>query len=266
MKIYKTTMHDLIQQLDDSFVEEIYFQSEPSIPSSSKIKKRVKNSLAHTSAPFFLRKKVVFALAGILVFLPLTIYGVPQFIQQSAIIDESNEHLIGKETISNNYIIYSNGIYRDQNGEIVDITKVPDALAENRIISSIEVGEDSSFSPSSIVEIPLETGSEKNWSIPELLLVNASVCVFTQENGDGWSLSSESEIQITFDKYPSEAVRHQTLLIGYIHDGTMYSWDSFEKTSGTYSLTIPQDGTYYFYVMSASSDYLALKESTLSIR
>lgn len=46
----------------------------------------------------------------------------------------------------------------------------------------------------------------------------------------------------------------------------MYSWDSFEETSGTYSLTIPQDGTYYFYVMSASSDYLALKESTLSIR
>ena len=38
---------------------------------------------------------------------------------------------------------------------------------------------------------------------------------------------------------------------------------AIDTLTGTYTLEAKENGTYYIYLMSASSDYLALKESTL---
>lgn len=267
MKIYKTTMHELFQELDESFIEDIYFQTESLTMNPSQIKKRVKRKLKENNAgsTFRFKKQLIYISIMIFTLLPLSVYAIPKIITQSTLIDDSNRFLIGTEIKDDGYIVYDQGVYRNQDGEIVDITDISDALKDSRIISSISVEENPNYMPASIVEVPVKNIDENEWSVPELLLVNNSVCIFTKMGGDGWDLDSGENIQINFSKYKSEVVNQQNLLIGYIQNGVMRSWNSFKEDEGIYSLTIPQDGTYYFYVLSASSDYLALKESRLSI-
>ena len=266
MKTSKITFRDIFQTLDDSFVEEYYFRSDVSVPSEHEIQKKVKKKL-HPHHRIFLRGVVCCAVT--LVFaLPLMTYGIPHILEQSEILNDGNRGFVGKSIVTDHYIIYdpTQDIYRDQDGNIVDIAKTPDPLSENRIISSITIPEDPDFSPASIVEIPVtEEGKKNTWSVPELILINASVCVLTGEDGDGWQLSSGSEIRLSFEKYPSEVVHAQTLLIAYVQDGVMHSWESFREQNGVYTFTVPEDGMYHFYFMSASSDYLSLRNSTLEL-
>ncbi|MBT2764609.1 hypothetical protein [Paenibacillus sp. ISL-20] len=189
---------------------------------------------------------------------------IPKEIKQTELITDYNRHLIGKEG-SGDYMIYRNGVYIDSNGVEYSLeelkNRTPNGLPENRIITKIMEG---NYMPSSIFE--LET-KEKNgvYISPEIITVNGSISVLTDTNGRGWELKAGDSVEYVFEKYKSEVVENQNILIGYVKDGVLNPWQQFDQLKGNYNLTIEESGLYYFYMINASSDTIALKEGTLRL-
>lgn len=189
---------------------------------------------------------------------------IPKEIKQTELITDYNRHLIGKEG-SGDYMIYRNGVYIDSNGveyspeELKNRTR--NSLPENRIITKIM---EENFIPPSIFE--LETKEKNGVHIsPEIITVNGSVNVLTDTNGRGWELNAGDSVEYVFEKYKSEVVENQNILIGYVKDGVLNPWQNFDQLKGNYNLTIEESGQYYFYIINASSDTIALKEGALRL-
>jgi hypothetical protein len=188
----------------------------------------------------------------------------PKGIKETQLITDNNRHLIGKETIGD-YMIYRNGVYIDSNGIEYSLEELKNrtrnGLPENRIITKIM---EENFMPSSIFE--LET-KEKNgvFISPEIITVNGSISVLTDTNGRGWELKAGDSVEYVFEKYRSEVVENQNILIGYVKDGVLYPSQKFDQLKGNYNLTIEESGQYYFYIINASSDTIALKEGALRL-
>ena len=51
---------------------------------------------------------------------------------------------------------------------------------------------------------------------------------------------------VKFEKYESDAVSNQALVIGYIKDGVMYDGESFGSLSGSYELKVREGGRIQF--------------------
>lgn len=107
--------------------------------------------------------------------------------------------------------------------------------------------------------------SDEMYIIPEIILINNSLCVLTQDNGKGWELTDKDNIVISFDKYKSDITVSQDLIIGYVKDGIMYEGEVFDELSGKYSFSPDEKGEYFFYLLSGSSDYLSLKSGNLEV-
>ena len=105
----------------------------------------------------------------------------------------------------------------------------------------------------------------KMYIITEIILINNSLCVLTQDNGKGWELTDKDNIVISFDKYKSDITVSQDLIIGYVKDGIMYEGEVFDELSGKYSFSPDEKGEYFFYLLSGSSDYLSLKSGNLEV-
>ncbi|MGG3281100.1 hypothetical protein [Paenibacillus solani] len=188
----------------------------------------------------------------------------PKEVKQTELITDTNRHLIGKES-SGDYMIYRNGVYIDSNGveyspeELKNRTR--NSLPENRIITETM---EENFIPPSIFEIETK---EKNgvFISPEIITVNGSVNVLTDTNGRGWELKAGDSVEYEFEKYKSEVVEYQNIFIGYVKDGVLNPWQKFDQLMGNYNLTIEESGQYYFYIINASSDTIALKEGALRL-
>lgn len=141
--------------------------------------------------------------------------------------------------------------------------KVQEEIPENRIIKEIQIND---FSPSSIIEIITDKDDTSSYSTPEIILVNNSVCVLTKEDGSGWDLEKGDILEYHFDKYPSSVVDRQTLLIGYVKNNVMYEGEIYRQLSGSYTLDVQEKGEYFLYLLSASSDYLTLKQGEIYLK
>ena len=73
------------------------------------------------------------------------------------------------------------------------------------------------------------------------------------------------ELVYQFEKYPSEAIDQQTLVVGYVLDGVMYPGEKFTELSGEYRFKIEAPGEYFIYVVNGSSDPLSLKNGEINI-
>ena len=161
-------------------------------------------------------------------------------------------------------MIYRNGVYIDSNGveyspeELKNRTR--NGLPENRIVTKIM---EENYMPSSIFE--LETREKRSIYFPEIITVNGSLNVLTDTNGSGWELKAGDSVEYVFEKYKSEVVENQNILIGYVKDGVLYPSQKFDQLKGNYNLTIKESGKYYFYIINASSDTIALKEGALRL-
>ena len=85
--------------------------------------------------------------------------------------------LIGTETNDRSYIILKDGVYTNENGKVVDIGGISQIFI--RISLKAELLKSSlmpNFIPSSIVEIPTDK-SDEMYIIPEIILINNSLCV-----------------------------------------------------------------------------------------
>ena len=131
-------------------------------------------------------------------------------------------------------------------------------ITESHIIKS--VADDSIVLPSSVSEFKVEKGVT-----PEIIMTNGSMAVFYLEDYAGWNCKTGDTLTFSFEKYESEVVSDQALVIGYIKDGVLYEGEGFESLSGSYELEIREEGEYNLYIISATSDYLTLKQGTIKL-
>jgi hypothetical protein len=168
-------------------------------------------------------------------------------LKQPVLITDDNRHLIGKETIE-----FSQDKLLKQTQ-----TSIP----TNRMIKQIN---EENFIPSSIVEF--KTKEENGVFIsPEIITINGSISVLTNPNGGGWYLKAGDKIGYAFQKYESEVIANQKLLIGFIKDGVLNKGQEFNQLKGDYTLTIEESGEYHVFLLNASSDTIALKDGYLNI-
>ena len=168
------------------------------------------------------------------------------------LITTENEGLIGKEIIDDSAL----EIIRSEEKDIGN--EGESAITESHIIKG--VADDSIVLPSSISEFKVEKGVT-----PEIIMTNGSMAVFYLEDYAGWNCKTGDTLTFSFEKYESEVVPDQALVIGYIKDGVLYEGESFESLSGSYELEIREEGEYNLYIISATSDYLTLKQGTIKL-
>lgn len=197
----------------------------------------------HSARPWLIAACAALALLTV----PLGVYAYRHILQGAEVIDEQNQHLIGSESAGNYEII--------PNGQIPDYQEPQ--LPENRIITGTAV---SDLIPHSILEVPGESGS-----YPKLIIPNGDMALLTQENGEGWRLAAGNSVTVSYKLYATEG-NGTTLLLGHVKDGIIMENKLAKETfSGNYTFTVSEDGEYYFYLMGASSDYVAVEKVAVEV-
>lgn len=170
-------------------------------------------------------------------------------IVKNSVLNEENVHLIGERIVEECEDINEKNEYDFDS--IMKTTSIVESIAVDGML------------PSSFVEIQIENMDELN--VPGQIMVNNSVSILTKNDQTGWNLQEGNVIEFEFEKYESKVIKDQKLLIGYIIDGKMKEYEIFDSLYGIYTHEVEEPGEYYIYLMSASSDYLSIKDSTFRI-
>lgn len=170
----------------------------------------------------------------------------------AVLITPENEELIGKEVIDNIKPEITHG-------ESAGVTpKYENIIQESNVIDS--VASDSIVLPLSVSEFEVN-----NNTIPEIIMTNGSMALFYQNNYEGWNCKAGDILSFSFEKYESEVVSNQAIVVGYIRDGVLYDGVVYDNLEDRFELEISEAGEYNIYVICATSDYLALKQGVIEI-
>ena len=252
---------DLISNLDENIVENICWDEKNTVDiSASAICAKVGYELHPEKKRHKISFKVAMAICAILIMSVPCYALISNHLEKAEVVDDSNRHLIGKEVVSDYYIVYDGiGNYTDSYGNsaenIEDLIK--DEPAASRLVNSIE---DESLDPRSYTEILPEKVKGKKTVFPEIIMINNSVCILTEADGTGWELKQGDSLIYEYEKAASEVVETQTLLIGVIQDGVLKDPSVSRVREGTFSVVAEEDCEYFIYLLSASSDYLTIRE------
>lgn len=145
MKTVKFSLNELMSEIDESFIEEVYFHDCNKILkkySKQKIRQNVfcKTASKHKPLKFTYRTAIIVTVVS--VFLCMPVYAAISHLLTSALIDDSNRHLIGTETNDRSYIILKDGVYTNEKGKVVDIeelAKSSSEFPESRIVTNISL-------------------------------------------------------------------------------------------------------------------------------
>lgn len=168
------------------------------------------------------------------------------------LITPENKDLIGKEVIDNIKPEVSLGEGFATSGKqenIIEASNVIDSVAADSIVL-----------PASVSEFKVT-----NNIIPEIIMTNGSMAIFYQNDYEGWSCKVGNTLSFSFEKYVSEVTPNQTIVVGYICDGVLYDGIAYKNLEDKFEFTITEAGEYNIYVISATSDYLALKQGVIEI-
>ena len=121
---------------------------------------------------------------------------------------------------------------------------------------------DEDFEPSAITNI--ETTKEDDiYQIPELMFFNSNIVIFTQNNA-GWNLQKGDQINLSFEKYPSE-IENQAIEIGVIYNKALNKGEVLRDLEGTYTYTAEEPGEYYLYMIGGSTESITLKSGEIAV-
>lgn len=168
------------------------------------------------------------------------------------LITPENKDLIGKEVIDNIKPGTSLGEGFAVSGiheNIIEVSNVIDSVASDSIVL-----------PDSVSEFQVV-----NNTVPEIIMTNGSMALFYQNDYEGWNCKEGDTLVFSFEKYVSEVTRNQTIVVGYICDGVLYDGVAYKDIEDRFELAITESGEYNIYVISATSDYLALKQGVIEI-
>lgn len=184
-------------------------------------------------------------------------------------IDDTNRGLIGNETIVDGDlggIIGSEAIADEDVGNRSILDRVYMNMgaesAKTDLITKWE--NENGISPSVIRDVNVQDGIT-----PELIGGNNAMGIFTKDDGSGWTLKKGDKLCWDFEKYPlnSGSEVGQSLIIGYIKDGTLFDGKLFQsQLSETYEVEATEDGLYYIYIQFVSSDNISLKEGEIYVK
>lgn len=174
-------------------------------------------------------------------------------INSATLIDDENEKFIGKEVHDNNQLKSSKGFPKDQGA---GNSNLEDAL-KNAVVAS--------FADDVVKPMNITNFQTTDNMTPEVIIPNGSAATFGQTDSVGWKCDVGDELVYQFEKYPSEAIDQQTLVVGYVLDGVMYPGEKFTELSGEYRFNIEVPGEYFIYVVNAASDPLSLQNGSIDI-
>lgn len=166
----------------------------------------------------------------------------------SQVISEDNKKYIGKSIF----------LEIDES----NISKSPDDANEPVAEESYE--EKNILESNELVKVEINGKADK-FQVPGLILTPNSPLVFILENDDGFNLNKGDTITFQFEKYPSEIIEEQSLLVGLIKDDKTIHSDIYKNISDNFEYEIENPGVYYLFVESFSSDYLSLYDSEIQI-
>ena len=174
------------------------------------------------------------------------------------ITDEVRDY-VGKKLGSEIYtIIDADGNTHTYNsdGEVIPNIEKTQEFPENEIIK------ENSFSGMTPTDISVFKITDSK--LPQIMIPNNAMAVFTDERAVGWNLKAGDTVTISFEKYPHE-IKNQTIMVGYIQDGKVYTDEIIKEIKGKYTMEIKSDGTYNFCFLGLSSDPIAIKSGTIEI-
>lgn len=230
--------------------------------------KRTKPDGTHTEKGFgrFWRKRLA------VLMIVLLIAAVPGYalmrgkLNISSVVTDENRYLVGTQTEDEYYIIIDDdGTCTDSFGnkgtveEIISLNELP---YTSDIVKEID---DPVIKPSSFAEIRSERHFGRSYAYPPIILVNNSPCILTDDNGEGWYLDEGDTINVEITEDKIVGLRKQNMIIGCIQDGVLKSGVQLKEISDGYKLTAKDSGTYYIYLLSASSDYLTLEGISVNV-
>jgi len=168
-------------------------------------------------------------------------------------VNSSNAHLIGTEIIDDSPLSsYQEGVALDENSADSGL------LEGNSIVR--DVSSECELAPRSITNIIAIDGNT-----PEVILDNGSAVLFTKGGNQGWVCKPGDKIIFEFEKYESNVIEKQKIVVGYAVNGTLYQGKEVIEEKGLFELNIESNGEYYIYIISATSDYLTMKKGTIYV-
>lgn len=174
----------------------------------------------------------------------------------ATIIDDENEKFVGKEVQDNSQLESSKsskGFFGNQGAG----TAALEDVRENAVVDS--------FADGVLNPINITNFQTTDNMTPEVIIPNGSAATFGQTDSVGWVCNVGEELVYQFEKYPSESIDQQSLVVGYILDGVMYPGEKNAELNGEYRVKVEKKGEYFIYVINAASDPLSLKNGGIHI-
>lgn len=175
----------------------------------------------------------------------------------AALIDDSNRHLIGKESYMSYTIIKADE-------ELPPAEAPSDAVWERAPLIKSHKNVDT---PNTITEFAV-TGDSGRYTTPEIIFGNNDLVIFEKEDGSGWKLDKGETLVFQAHEYKSELHREkgQSIYYFYIRDGVILKGNVLTGLNQTFELTAENAGEYYVCLLNTSSDPISLKEGSIVIK
>lgn len=170
-------------------------------------------------------------------------------LDRAILIDSGNIMLVGKEVQDDTPLTVAKGV-QERTGEVNN-------TEANKVVESFV---DEVVQPANIENFEVVDNTTA-----EMIIPNGSAATFGQSDTVGWKCNVGDELVYKFEKYPSEVVNQQILVVGYILDGVMYPGENFFDLDGEYRHKVEENGEYFIYVINAASDPLSLKNGIIHI-
>ena len=262
---------DIMDMIDESAVEELIWEEEkPETISFERVKALVHDGIcgnpSYNKKRDNIRVKGAWRLRLIAVLVALAVAAVPCYalisgkLSRSAVLNDENKYFVGSQVDDDYYIIIDeDGNYRDSHGNEGSLEEIISKNELHKDSEKVKEIEDNVLNPASYVEIAGEKGSDGSVRYPAIILINNSVCILTNNAGDGWNLDKGESLKVKIIKEDAGSARKRNMIVGYIQDGVLKKGEALNSDECECVFTAEVAGEYYIYLLSASSDYLTLE-------
>lgn len=160
-----------------------------------------------------------------------------------------------------------NVTYFDENGnELMTLTPEEDEEYLNNLREEKEKAVQEStdkvdvktfeYSPSGITELP----TDKAGAFDDFMMGNGNAVIFYPEGADGYELKKGDTVTLSFKTDKAIYIE-----FGYILDSSAHELATLADKNFSAGMEIPEDGTYCFYIINASSEVNEFTDGNITI-
>ena len=112
------------------------------------------------------------------------------------------------------------------------------------------------YSPSGITELP----TDKAGAFDDFMMGNGNAVIFYPEGADGYELKKGDTVTLSFKTEEPISIE-----FGYILDSSAHELATLADKNFSAGMEIPEDGTYCFYIINASSEVNEFTDGNITI-